>query len=238
MACWQELYKMLLDEQMSAYDIVEKLAVKPSRLKRMLESKRLAARLRMVESVVDRRAAHVIIAAVDTAMPELSKLTRADKPETARRACLDVIATAKQVYREQKQHKWPPLSPAGADRQGSAAADRLSSAAARPVPAEGDSAARTKPAASQEADRAAGEPARSPGPGEVAPAAAAPPGDGRQGPPRKKREGKVQMTLESFEAMVAERRRWREQIKRHGGERIARLIQSGRLEGRRRRFGI
>ena len=232
MACWQELYKMLLDEQMSAYDIVEKLDVKPSRLKRMLESKRLAARLGMVESLVDRRAAHVIIAAVDTAMPGLSKLTRADKPETARRACLDVIATAKQVYREQKQHKWPPLS---------AAADRHDSAAARPAPARDDSAARTKPAASPQAGEvasAAGEPAGSAEPGEVASAAAAPPGDAQQRPPRKKREGKVQMTLESFEAMVAERRRWREQIKRHGGERIARLIQSGRLEGRRRRFGI
>ena len=224
MACWQELYKMLLNERMSAYDIVEKLAVKPSRLKRMLESKRLAARLRMVESLVDRRAAHVIIAAVDTAMPGLSKLTRADKPETARRACLDVIATAKQVYREQKQ-QWPPLSAAGAERRGSAAGERQASAAARPAPAEGDSAAaRTKPAASQE--------------GEVASAAAAPPGDAQQSPPRKKTPGKVQMTLESFEAMVAERRRFREQIKRHGGERIARLIQSGRLEGRRRRFGI
>ena len=216
MACWQELYKMLLNERMSAYDIVEKLAVKPSRLKRMLQSKRLAARLGMVESLVDRRAAHVIIAAIDTAMPGLSKLIRADKPETARRACLDVIATAKQVYREQKQ-QWPPISSAG---------DRRDSAAARPAPAEVDSAAAgTKPAASQAA-------------GEVASAAAAPPGDGQQSPPRKKTPRKVPISVEAFEARVAERRRFREQIKRHGGERIARLIQSGRLEGRRRRFGI
>ena len=237
MACWQELYKMLLDERMSAYDIVEKLAVKPSRLKRMLQSKRLAARLRMVESVVDRRAAHVIIAAIDTAMPGLSKLTRADKPETARRACLDVIATAKQVFREQKQ-QWPPIRSA-ADRQASAGADRRDSAGARSAPAEVDSAAaRTKPVASPEAGPAAAEPDRSPEPGEVASAAAVPPGDAQQSPPRKKTPRKVQISVEAFEARVAERRRFREQIKRHGGERIARLIQSGRLEGRRRRFGI
>ena len=50
MATWQELYDMLLDEDLSPEEIVARLNVRPSRLRRLLASKRLAARLKAAES--------------------------------------------------------------------------------------------------------------------------------------------------------------------------------------------
>ena len=45
MACWQDLYEMLIDDALTPEQIVARLNVPPSRLKRMLASKRLAASL-------------------------------------------------------------------------------------------------------------------------------------------------------------------------------------------------
>ena len=45
MVRWQDVYEVLIDGELTPAEIVASLNVSPSRLKRMLASKRLAARL-------------------------------------------------------------------------------------------------------------------------------------------------------------------------------------------------
>ena len=109
MATWQELYGMLLDENLSPEQIVARLNVRPSRLRRLLASKRLAARLNAVESVADRRGVHALISRIGQAAGRLVKLVESERPETARKACLDVIGTARQVHKSRadaEQRDW------------------------------------------------------------------------------------------------------------------------------------
>ncbi|GAH60231.1 unnamed protein product [marine sediment metagenome] len=101
MPCWNDLFEMLLDEDLSAEDIVSRLAVKPSRMRQLLNSKRLDARLKAVESVANQKAGHAVLSTIDSAAKKLAVLTANEKPETARRACLDVIKKAEQIYRDQ-----------------------------------------------------------------------------------------------------------------------------------------
>ena len=108
MARWQDLYEMLIDESLTPEQIVARLDVRPSRLRELLHSKRLAARLQGVEAVSDKRAAHNVIAHLDRAARRLLGLVEAPQPETARKACLDVVRSAREAYqaRPAEQREW------------------------------------------------------------------------------------------------------------------------------------
>ena len=99
MARWQELCELLMDKELTPQKIVEKLGVKPSRLKQMLESKRLAGRLELVEQIAAVRADHTILLAVEAAADKLAALAAKDT-ETGRKACLDVLAQGRLVRTE------------------------------------------------------------------------------------------------------------------------------------------
>ena len=103
MARWQELHQMLLDKKLTPEEIVDRLDVCPSRLDRLLASKRLAGRLKMIQKVADRKASQQIISRLASATAKMVELLDADRPETARRACHDVIELARQAYRAQSK---------------------------------------------------------------------------------------------------------------------------------------
>jgi len=90
-----------MDKKLTPQGIVEKLGVKPSRLKQMLESKRLAERLELVEKIAAVRADHAILVAVEAAADRLAALA-ANDTETGRKACLDVLAQAREARTERK----------------------------------------------------------------------------------------------------------------------------------------
>jgi len=102
MPCWQDLYELLMDGELSPHEIMARLNVRPSRLRRMLASKRLAARLAMAEAISAKSGGHAVVARAGEAARKLACLIDADRPETARKACLDVLQTARGIYREAK----------------------------------------------------------------------------------------------------------------------------------------
>ena len=97
MASWKFLYELLHNENMSAHEIVNTINVKPSRLRRMLLSKRLAARLASIKTVADKKAGRTIVSNIAPAMQKMSELIDSQRPETARRACLDMLEAASKV---------------------------------------------------------------------------------------------------------------------------------------------
>ena len=227
MATWQELYEMLLDEEISPEEVVARLNVRPSRLRQLLASKRLASRLKAVESVADRKAVHALISRLAHAAGGLVKLVESGRPETARKACLDVIATARQVHRsrsDEQRDRWISLNDPRWDVFAEAAGER---------------AGMRRPAASSAgAGESGGAPAAAAGcdgsaeAGEAAPTAAPPAGPSmtrKAAAALAKRKGRP--TGPSVEAVMADaerRRRFREQIASHGGAAMARLYQRGR----------
>lgn len=98
MATWQQLYEMLLDEQLSPEQIVDRLHVRPSRLRQLLESKRLAARLEALADVAGLKASFELLGRVGQAVGRLLALAEAQPAETSRRASLDVLRVAREVY--------------------------------------------------------------------------------------------------------------------------------------------
>jgi len=62
MPCWQDLYELLMDGELSPHEIMARLNVRPSRLRRMLASKRLAARLAMAEAISAKSGGHAVVA--------------------------------------------------------------------------------------------------------------------------------------------------------------------------------
>ena len=99
MARWQNLCELLLNEDMTAHDVLIALGVKPYRLRQMLRSKRLASRLASVEAVANKRAGHTVIVGIAPAVQKLTELTDSQRPETARRACLDLLDAAREIYK-------------------------------------------------------------------------------------------------------------------------------------------
>jgi len=91
MARWQELYEMVLAGDLPPAEIMDRLNVKPSRLRQMLASKRLVARLALHEEMADRTHVHRSLKDIARAASRLSELTESDQPEAARRACRDVL---------------------------------------------------------------------------------------------------------------------------------------------------
>ncbi|MDY7011316.1 MAG: hypothetical protein SVV80_11290 [Planctomycetota bacterium] len=99
MAKWQLLCELLLNEDMTAHDVLINIGVKPYRLKQMLRSKRLASRLALAEAIANKRAGHTVAVGIAPAAQKLAELTDSQRPETARRACLDLIETARKIYK-------------------------------------------------------------------------------------------------------------------------------------------
>ena len=102
MPSWQNLYELLVNEDMTAHDIRVALGVRPARLRRMLLSKRLAARLEVIEAVADKKAGHALVASIAPAMHRMTELIGADRPETSRRACLDLLEAALKIFRSER----------------------------------------------------------------------------------------------------------------------------------------
>ena len=228
MATWQELYEMLLDEDLSPEKIVARLNVRPSRLRQLLASKRLAARLKAVETVADRKAVHTFISRIARAAGRLVKLVESGRPETARKACLDVIATARQVHKsrsdEEQRERLNRWNDSHWDVSAQAPDVRRRTSGA------GESGG--APAAGCDGPAAAGAAQGPPEAGEAAPTAAPPAGPSmtrKAAAALAKRKGRP--TGASVEAVMADaerRRRFREQIASHGGVAMARLYQRGR----------
>ena len=97
MACWQDLYAMLLDEELTAEQVVARVGVKPSRLRRLLESKRMAARLAVVAEVAEARGEQALAAGQERAARKLAALAGQGEGETSRKACLDVMDKAQAI---------------------------------------------------------------------------------------------------------------------------------------------
>lgn len=208
MARWQQLYEMLLNEDLSPQEIVSRLNVRPSRLRQLLAGKRLAARLQVAESVANRQAGHAVVSAVASAVRQLTALTSSNKDETARKSCLDVINTGRQVYKKEvNSQKEVSVRPPWASRPGN-----------HEEPYE-DDPGEDLPAAAA----AAANPDDSAGHGDPAAAPAETPADRSKQPARR-----TGSSLESVLAEARRRREFRQEIVRHGGERIARRIQLGR----------
>ncbi len=99
MADWKFLFELLHNEDMDSHDIVNALGVKPSRLQQMLRSKRLAARLASIEAIADKKAGHAIVSSIAPAMHKMAELIDSKRPETARKACLDMLEAAREVFK-------------------------------------------------------------------------------------------------------------------------------------------
>ena len=227
MACWQDLYRMLVEEKLSAEEIVGQLGVQPSRLKRMLASKRLNAKLRAAELVASKQAGYGLVVGVGSTARKLKDLTGADKPETARRACLDVLTTAREIHdaeRAREQRAARQRAPWSSFGRGAAGGDDWDGRDS-PAPPDG----RDGPPAERGGDpvaagRAAGDLPAEAQVGPIAPhePAASPPGA------KARRRVPSEATVRAIEAKAAERKRFREEIRRHGGVRLPRIRQRGR----------
>ncbi len=77
---------------LTAEEIIQRLEVPPSRLRRMLGSKRLRRRLSLTEEVSLEVASHRTAGRVGAMTERLVELAYGDKPETARKACVALLA--------------------------------------------------------------------------------------------------------------------------------------------------
>ena len=108
MARWQDLHRMLLDETLSADEIIARLNVPPSRLKKMLNSKRLRQRLDAADDLVKRAHSQRLMKNMECLSRRLIGLTQSDRPETARRACEHLLGECQKLILQGRQRTWKP----------------------------------------------------------------------------------------------------------------------------------
>ena len=96
------LCELLHNRDMEPYDIVLALGVKPYRLRQMLNSRRLEARMSAIEALADKKAGHAIVSSIAPAMHRMTRLMESDRPETARKACLDMLEAAMRIFRSER----------------------------------------------------------------------------------------------------------------------------------------
>ena len=102
MPSWKDLAALICDPNVTTHEMLARLNLRPSWLKRLLESKRLARYLRLVEEAEERKAAHRMAMTIDLAVARLGELAiQQDKPETARKACMDIMEQALHIFKEQ-----------------------------------------------------------------------------------------------------------------------------------------
>ena len=99
MATWKDLYDLLTEPSMTAREIVENIDVKPSRLRQLLASKRLRARLDAINEVSIQRADHFLMAGANLAAFRLISLANGDHPATSHKACLSLLEHSPQARR-------------------------------------------------------------------------------------------------------------------------------------------
>lgn len=109
MACWKDLFAYLKDEQMQPHEIIERLGVYPSRLRKMLNSKRLATALSMLHSLAERQAGAIVGRSAAIAARKLKLLTAAAQAESTRKACNDVMEKAQQALRDEESRLYKPV---------------------------------------------------------------------------------------------------------------------------------
>ena len=103
---WKDLFECLKEEGLRAEDIVERLGVTPTRLRQMLASKRLASALDALHAVAERKTGVTVGAAAVAAAAKLAKLASSGETkaaESARKACLDILETAKEAHDQARQ---------------------------------------------------------------------------------------------------------------------------------------
>ncbi len=91
MPSYKDLLK-LIRQGMGAERIVERLDVSPYRLRQMLASVRLAHQLAVQEELAKRIARHQAATDVQTVIAKLREIAFGEKSETARKACLALLA--------------------------------------------------------------------------------------------------------------------------------------------------
>ncbi len=109
---WKDLFACLKEEGLLAEDIVERLGVPPCRLRRMLRSKRLASALDALHSLAERKTGVTVGAAAVAAAGKLAKLALSGDvkaAESARKACLDILETAKEAHDQARRRSDVPV---------------------------------------------------------------------------------------------------------------------------------
>jgi hypothetical protein len=112
---WKDLMLYLMDPTANPYTTLRELNVPAYRLRRMLRSKRLARRLALLQEVTRQRILHGEAFSSSSAIWHLANLATADRQETARRACLDMLEKMAQAPRQEQP--WRPARPAGGPSQ-------------------------------------------------------------------------------------------------------------------------
>lgn len=96
MASYKDLLK-LLRRGASPAEIVRQLGVRPSWLRRLMESKRLKEQLRLEEDIAAEVTAHRAAVGVYDMVNRLVELAHSGSPEASRRAACDLLAEGLQA---------------------------------------------------------------------------------------------------------------------------------------------
>ena len=91
MAKYRELMK-LIREGRSAQEVVEKMGLSPSLLRRLLECRRMRDEFLLERQLSERLLAHRKACGRPAVFTRMGELLAAEKAETTRRACLDLLA--------------------------------------------------------------------------------------------------------------------------------------------------
>ena len=108
MARWQDLCRMMLDETIPPGEILTRLNVTPSRLRQMLQSRRLKQRLEATTNLTERVQTERLVKNMEQVSRRLIDMSGSDKPETARRACKHLLAECQRTIAVSRQPKFIP----------------------------------------------------------------------------------------------------------------------------------
>lgn len=98
-ATWQYLLYLMMDTDMSPSQILGYLQVKPSRLKKLMGSKRLNERLAAMQSMSVARARHIAVCWSDQALRNLLRLVEHGRDESSRGASRDMLVVAAEMLK-------------------------------------------------------------------------------------------------------------------------------------------
>jgi len=108
MARWQDLCQMMLDETIPPDEIITRLNVTPSRLRQMLQSRRLKQRLEAAADLTEQVHGERLMKNMEQVSRRLIDMTASDRPETARRACEHLLAECQKLILQNHQAKFVP----------------------------------------------------------------------------------------------------------------------------------
>ncbi len=98
----------LIREGWSPKEIMAHFSIEPWRLKRMFSSKRLWRELGLEGEMSLKLAEQKVAAGVSDIADRLIMLACDDKVETARKACVELLAEGEKISREREQKDTPP----------------------------------------------------------------------------------------------------------------------------------